>query len=109
MPFAFEEMSSGVEHTVGVLVADEVLDAVLEVTDAVPEDRVGDSEVWGATVLDADAEVVEDESEFSATTPLAGVDCEWTLMTFFAIRAPTTAPAIARIATTPAIHNPTAC
>jgi hypothetical protein len=107
VPFAFEEMSSGVEHTVGVLVADEDVEDALEVTVEVPVGRVDVTDASGPRVVGTDAEVVEDELGLSAAAPVAGVEFVWTLMTFFAIRAPTTAPVIAKIAMTPAIHNPT--
>ena len=101
-------MSSEVEHPVGVLVAlDEVLDA-LEVTVGEPDGRVEELEVCVGVpeATDTEAEVVEDEPEFSAAATLASVDFECTLITFFAMSAPTIAPTIARIAKTPAIQNP---
>jgi len=92
---------------VGVLVAlDEVLDA-LEVTVEEPDGRTEELEVCFEVpeATDTEAEVVEDEPEFSAAATVASVDFECTLITFFAMRAPTTAPTIARIARTPATQN----
>lgn len=109
--FALEGMLSEAEHPVGVLVAlDEVLDA-LEVTVEEPDGRTEELEVCFEVpeATDTEAEVVEDEPEFSAAATVASVDFECTLITFFAMRAPTTAPTIARIARTPATQNPISC
>lgn len=52
--------------------------------------------------------VLDADTEFCAAGIVVDVDFEWILMTFFATRPPTTAPAIARIAMTLAIQSPAA-
>lgn len=72
MPFAFEEMSSELEHPVGVLVAeDEVLDDVLEVTVEEPEGRTEEPELSVG-----EPGLVEDEPGLSAAAAVAGVNFE---------------------------------
>lgn len=77
--FASEGTSLKLEHAVDVLVAvDEGIDDALEVTVEEPEGRIEEPElsVGEPGVPDADAEVVEDKSGFSATATGAGVNFE---------------------------------
>ena len=105
--FASEEMSSELEHPVGLLVGfDEVFDEALEVTVEEPEGRIEEPE---PSIGESEVPEPDDEPVFSAVSAVASVDFERTLITFFATRAPTTDPTIARTAMTPAIQSPTAC
>lgn len=103
VPFAFEGMSPAVGHTVGgavgVLVA--FCDVVDEAGDSVEEAE--EPPIDKAEVGDTDEGVA-----FSVESMAAVVRSEPTRMMFFAMRAPTTAPAIARAKTTPPIQYPMA-
>jgi hypothetical protein len=99
-------MSLEVEHAVGL----GVLVVLDEAVDEEPEGFVDEGSEVASSEGELEVEVAIEEPlvAVSAEAPAGGAtaDLECTFMTFLAMRAPTTAPAIARTATIPAIQNP---
>lgn len=114
MSFAFEGISSEVVHDVAVgLLVDfpEVVDEVaVPVAEVAEEEGVSpdESEPSGPTTGEEEVSLGELPLSVAPSTAAAEFPDPLTSMMFFAIRAPTTAPAIASIAMAPAIQYPVA-